>query len=252
MNHPPLEATSQQTYLEDINRQIAAAHSAGGYTAVLELAQEKQLELQREFAELTAGHELRTMASSELEELRRTWTPDKARLTEQITELREQLRGWGFIEDQVRGFAANEAHGWDILPDGTCAKVQENGKVLSAHGYVSEFTDSDGTVYASDGPDQRWIRRHQRHVREFGDRVRGERLATARQIAPIGARRRGRREHRPGSTRRTASSSSTSSADPGDPDPEPEPPGGLQHVSIPLAAELNRIADRLRARGGVG
>jgi hypothetical protein len=58
------------------------------------------------------------------------------------------------------------------------------------------------------------------------------------------------REHRPGGARRSASSSSTSSSDPGDPDPDDG--DGLRHVSIPLADELNRIADRLRARGGVG
>lgn len=60
------------------------------------------------------------------------------------------------------------------------------------------------------------------------------------------------RERRPAATRRASSSSSTSSSDPGDPDADAEPPGGLRPIGEPLAAELARIADRLRARGGVG
>jgi hypothetical protein len=34
--------------------------------------------------------------------------------------------------------------------------------------------------------------------------------------------------------------------------PDPSGSGELRHISGPLTAELNRIASRLRARGGVG
>ena len=61
------------------------------------------------------------------------------------------------------------------------------------------------------------------------------------------------REHRPAGTRRSASSSTTSSSDPGDdPSDEHHRRGELRHISEILADELNRIADQLRARGGVG
>jgi hypothetical protein len=79
-------------------------------------------------------------------------------------------------------------------------------------------------------------------------------------VAPIRTRRpRRNRVLRPRarvrqSHRRTGASSRTASPDPGS-DPDSEPPrrgGNLRHISEPLADELNRIAARLRARGGVG
>ena len=82
--------------------------------------------------------------------------------------------------------------------------------------------------------------------------------ARAHSSASHGRTRSRERRSRPG-RRRSASSSSTSSADPGDPDAE-QPSADLRlwahpkygRVNAPLAAELNRIAARLRARGGVG
>src|SRR5215207_8705890 len=119
MNQPPPEATSHQAYLGDLDRQVVAAHKAGGVTAVLKLAQERRLELQREFARLTAGHNVRWMTKREAEEHRRGWTADerlaKERLTEQIAELDWKIRQWGRVEDDSSLHAANEAHGWTIL-----------------------------------------------------------------------------------------------------------------------------------------
>lgn len=86
------------------------------------------------------------------------------------------------------------------------------------------------------------VEREQRHARRrfFAERAR------PRDVAVITPRARDR-ERRPARTRRTASSSTTSGSDPGD----SEPPR-LRHVSEVLADELARIADRLRARGGIG
>jgi hypothetical protein len=227
------------TARQDIDRQVSAAHEAGGYTEVFKLAQERKFALQREFAILTAGHEVRRMSNHEREALRRTWTPEKIRLNEQIAELDRQIREWDHHADYAERYAANEALGWTILPDGTSAKVLDNGHVISSYGWMSEFTDSDGTLYKSDGPDEQWKRRHQHYAQGFGGRVRGERLATARRHADRTGRTRSRtREHRPATTRRTASSSTTSSQDPGASDSESEPPrrrGNLRHIGDVLA-----------------
>jgi hypothetical protein len=216
--HPPPEVTSQQTFLEDLDYQVAAAHKAGGYTAVLKLARERRDELQREFATLTAGHELRRMTRREWEEHRRQWTPEEARvkgrLSEQIAELDWKIRQWDHVAGHAAPYAANEAHGWTILPDGTPAKVLDNGKVLTVHGGV-RYEEQDGTIVDTSQRGEQWDRRNRRFAQEFGDRVRAERLSKASNRTRPPAFRLGRaRERRHGATRRTASSSSTSSADP--------------------------------------
>ncbi len=74
-------------------------------------------------------------------------------------------------------------------------------------------------------------------------------------IATTAPRQPRAREHRPGVRRRSSSSSRSSGNDPSDSsdsDLEAEPAGELRPVSDSLAAELARIAERLRARGGVG
>jgi hypothetical protein len=251
MQHLSPEATPRQAFLEDINRQVGAARAAGGYTAVFKLAQETKFALQREFATLTAGHEVRRMTNQEREALRRTWTPEKIRLNEQIDELHQQIREWEHVEDNSSLHVANEANGWTILDDGTPAKVLANGEVISSYGWVSEFTDSDGTVYKSDGPDEEWKRRHQRYAQGFGDRVRGERLAAARRHADRTGRTRSRtREHRPATTRRTASSSTTSGTDPGDPDGESPAPAILR-VRRPSGIVQTFEADHLETDAGL-
>jgi hypothetical protein len=94
----------------------------------------------------------------------------------------------------------------------------------------------------------------ERSVRRYRGREDVRRLRTQRQTNhPTGHLRPRARERRPTATHRTASSSTTSSADPGDADLDAEPASGeLRPIGDPLAAELARIADRLRARGGVG
>jgi hypothetical protein len=63
--------------------------------------------------------------------------------------------------DQLELDAENEKHGWTTLQDGSHGKIQPNGKVLSTQTWVSEWTDSDGTVYRETREDQR--RRAERH-----------------------------------------------------------------------------------------
>jgi hypothetical protein len=246
MNHSPPEATPHEAYAADANRQIKAAQESGGYTAVLTLAEQRWRELQEEFATLTAGHEIRRTSIHEREELRRHWTPEKARLNEQIVELDLKIREWRYIADQCREHAANEALGWTILPDGTSAKVLPNGKVLSSHSYLSSWEDSDGRTYTSDGPDEQWRRRHQRYGRALGDRVRAERLEQARR-RPSASPQRHARQRRPNGRRPAthASRSSSRSGDSGGDDgpAEPEPPGrrDLRHVSHALDAFLEQL-----------
>jgi hypothetical protein len=236
MHDPPIEATPRKAFLDELHDAVQQAYDRGHFTAVRELAEERLAELRREFATLTAGHELRRMSNREREELRRDWTPEKALLNDRIAEVDRQIREWDHVAEFSGRYAANEALGWTILPDGTCAKVLDDGKVLSVYGGLSEFEDSDGVTYKLDGPDEQWKRRHQRHASAFGDRVRGERLAKARSRTRP-ARQQRTRERRPGANRRTASSSTTSSSDPGDPDPG-DPPrrrGDLRHIGDVLA-----------------
>jgi len=216
MHDPPTEATSQQPFLEDRDRQVADAHEAGTYTAVLKLAQRRRGELVREFATLTAGHELRRFSNRELDELRRQWTPEKARLNEQVRELDWKIRQWDYVARDASMPAANEAHGWTIQPDGSYAKELSNGRVLSAFGGISY--EEDGEIVDTSKRSDEWHRRHKRHLQDFGHRVRTKRLEKVRSRTRPAPQRRAR-EHRPAAARRAASSSTTSSSDPGDPDP---------------------------------
>src|SRR5215218_622228 len=94
-------------------------------------------------------------------------------------------------------------------------------------------------------------------------RVQSARGVRQQQVAAIVRPR--ARERRPAETRRAASSSSTSSSDPGPADADleaarlwPDPPkelvedGGTVRTNDPLSDELSRLAERLRARGGLG
>jgi hypothetical protein len=226
--HPP-EATSQQTYVEDANRQIVKARESGGYTAVLKLATDRQLQLQRELAALTAGHELRRMTNVERDELRRQWSPEKVRLDEQITELQWWIGEWSHVERQALEPAANEKHGWTLQEDGSYAKPSPNGKTISAYGGVRY--EEDGEIVDTSTRSDQWHRRHRAVTRDFGTRVRAERLAKARSRTRAAVGQRRAREHRPRVARRTSSSSSSS-----DP-PDSEPPrrrGYLRHISAVL------------------
>ena len=96
------------------------------------------------------------------------------------------------------------------------------------------YVEDDGTVVDTSKRSDEWLRSHRRHVREFGARVRAERLQKVRRAGPaVAVRSRTRtRERRPGATRRTASSSTTSGNDPsGDSDGPGEPAAALLRVS---------------------
>ena len=114
--------------------------------------------------------------------------------------------------------------------------------LLAQHAYVAEHRLRDANT------DPRWRRHYQRTVRSHRAVVR-QRLAEQRRYLvsapPRVAAARASHRTRPGH-RRSGASSATSSADP------PPPSGELRLVSDSLAAELDRIAERLRARGGVG
>ncbi len=211
----PPEATSQQTYLDDLDRQVKEAHEAGKFTAVLALAQARRDELQREFAELTAGHQVRWMTNSELEELRRQWTPEKARLNEQIRELRWRTQQWDYVVERAGEFAANEAYGWTVQADGSYTKTLDDGTVI--------------------GAGRTTVIQHEARRR------------VTRTVTRPAQRR--NRERRPRVTRRTASSSSTASADPGSSDPDPEP--ATLRVRRPSGELATFEADELRLDAGV-
>jgi hypothetical protein len=143
-------------------------------------------------------------------------------------------------------------------PPGTWIDCRGNVRVPS-----QEFHYDDGrVVYGQEAiqAGMRWIDGMQEHNRRvlrklsplqlhmLERRLRtGGSTQTPRAVAIITPRTRDRERH---PSRRTAAFSSTSSSDPGDPDPPGA--GELRHISGPLAAELNRIAARLRTRGGVG
>src|SRR5688500_9133993 len=121
--------TSPETFLAELAAAVRQTHESGGFTEVLRLAQERQLELQAELATLTVGHHVRYVTSRECDELRHKWTPEQAQLNERIAELNWQIRKWAYVEDRSREYAANEAHGWTILANGTSAKALSNGRV---------------------------------------------------------------------------------------------------------------------------
>src|SRR5829696_1953188 len=223
---PPEAHSALEQYAADADRDIVQARESGGYGAVLELAERRRCDLKRELAALTAGQELRVMNNAEREELRRQWTPEKARLNDEIVELNCKVRDWTAVADGSREYAANEALGWTIMPDGTSAKPQDNGKVLSVWGGIRY--EEDGEIVDTSTRSDEWLQRHRRITREFGERVRAEQLAKARRARPARTRQ-CTREHRPATARRTSSSSRTSSADPGsdssDSDPAELPPG---------------------------
>jgi hypothetical protein len=93
---------------------------------------------------LAEGRELRKNAAT---------NADLADINAKLEDLYCQRPAPSYL-DWLERAAENEKHGWTTLADGSVAKVQPNGKVLSVHGGLSEFTDSDGTVYKQT-PDDR-------------------------------------------------------------------------------------------------
>src|SRR3954465_10465844 len=115
-------ATSPEvTFHTELTAAVTQAHAAGGFTEVLRLAQERQLELRAE--PVTA-------------------------------EVMWQIRQWQHVEDRSREHAANEALGWTIPADGAYAKARPSGKVLSARG--GAVYEEDGETVDTTKRDERW------------------------------------------------------------------------------------------------
>jgi hypothetical protein len=123
----------------------------------------------------------------------------------------------------VDAVTTNEQYGWTRLPDGSGAKVLSNGVVRSSRSGLSEFTDSDGTVYTETAEDRRQQdERHRDHVLAFKAKVTNERLESARTRRP----QRAGRPTRPGRVtvvRRSKLSKRTSAPTRGSPDDDPDP-----------------------------
>jgi hypothetical protein len=113
----------------------------------------------------------------------------------------------------------------DYEQDGSLTRVLPNGKVISAHGGIEEFTDSDGTVYRTTPDDHR--RRAEEHktvVLAFKAKVTERRIAASRRTTGTPTATSTPRESRPAPSRkRSLARSSSKSADSGD-DPD-QPPG---------------------------
>jgi hypothetical protein len=92
-DHPPPEATSQQTFREDLDRQVTAALADDSHRAVLCLAQERQREIRNEPLDITSAADV--------------WW------------YRWRLIQWGSIERQAAVPAANQENGWTLQSDGS-------------------------------------------------------------------------------------------------------------------------------------
>ncbi len=152
MQNAPPEATSRKAFLEDLDRQVAAARRAGAFTAILALAQDHVARLRSEFASLTEGLTL-------------TWTmgprqTEPSPLEIRLDELQWETRQWESVAERAGEYAANEAHGWTILPDGSCTKRLENGNVISARTSV-RCDDASVRPRKSAAARRPAVRRHQ-------------------------------------------------------------------------------------------
>ena len=113
--------------------------------------------------------------------------------------------------------------GWTPLSDGSYGQIRPNGQVLSGHGGVSEFTDSDGTVVREKPEDQRHkAEKHKSAVLAFKAHVTAERLMRVRRVPAPAAR-----PTRPGRVTivRRARTTTTAAPTRGSPDDDPDEPG---------------------------
>jgi hypothetical protein len=101
-------------------------------------------------------------------------------------------------------------------------RLMPNGQVQSGYCTLSEWTDSDGTVYTETAEDRRWqAEQHKTHVLAFKARVTDERLTRAR-----GRPQHASRPTRPGRVavvRRSRLARRTSAPTRGSPDDDPAP-----------------------------
>ena len=129
-------------------------------------------------------------------------------------------------------------------PPGTWIDCRGNVRVPS-----QEFHYDGRVLHGQDAiqAGMRWIDDMQEHNRIARQRRR------PRVVAIVKPRTTGGREShstRPGHRRTRPTQAGASSDDDGPAEPSAE--SDLRHISEPLGDELNRIADRLRARGGIG
>lgn len=220
----------------DLDREVADAYLAGGFTAVLELAQRHQTRLQHEWADLTRDVQLRYVCAAD-----RTEPPSPLEI--QLGALRHEMADWDHVANHARPLAAEEAFGWTILPDGNSAKMLPNGQVISTTSSV-RYEEPDGTIVdTAPGPAER--QRHRRHLQDFASRVCRERLARARSahatftlrgVRPL-ARRRGAGRPRAQAVRSSAASGDGGDDGPGEPEPglEARPARSQRAVVVPRA-----------------
>jgi hypothetical protein len=250
LKHPPPEATSQQTHLEEL----------------LESAVKAKQRLLKTIRKANRRHGLRyddrvlvCYLPPALQALNRQYR----HLEWRIDQLREEVQSRVVVRPDGETI---------VLPPGhSFAGFSEDGKVVSCTGGVVYDDGYEAAEHA------RHVARRAAIIEQYGSeeaysehcRAETERMRAARREAfrlerirrdrgrrpgpsrPRPAPRQRTREYRPVATHRAASSSSTSSADPPDDDGDCSS-GELRHISEPVAAELARIAERLRASGGVG
>jgi hypothetical protein len=194
--------------------------TVGPAEAELERLQAEDAALGREFQGLFQhGTELRQNGAT---------LDDIAPINERLCDIRSERIGLGYRILDLEEEAANERDGLTLLADGSYARVSANGKVISGYSWVSEWTDSDGTVYKDTPEDRDWrAERHKAAALAFQAKVtagRVERAGRRTPGQPLPRRTPQARSPRPAARRATGR---RSGQDPGDSDPEPaEPPLG--------------------------
>jgi hypothetical protein len=270
MNHPPPEATSPQTYLDELECAIKRARDDAGpdvkaglaaSIAVCEDWKDRLLvtirEANRRYGIRHADLMLVCDAPPELQMLNRLY----------------QQIGWRI--DDVREVQSRVVVRPDgetvVLPPGhTFAGFSEDGKVISGHMTVVHDENYEAAEHA------RHMAQRAKVIEQYGSeeaysehclaeaartrdaRREALRLECARRnraSEPLGtvaaprslrrlSRQRRDRERRPAGARRTASSSTASSADPPDADGDSEPPSRRGHLRrVGLIAFLRAIGD---------
>jgi hypothetical protein len=131
----------------DAEEAVSDAHEAGGYTAVLTLAEDQQLRAGQDLNDIIRGREDSYVTAL------RGGTSDDFTFDEKvyINVLQYQRRYWDRVQAKARPMAANESLGWTPMPDGTSMKMVPNGQVLSFWSGVSCPEDSGDTVDTSPG-----------------------------------------------------------------------------------------------------
>jgi hypothetical protein len=244
--HPPPEPTPEQAFLENLSRQLAAAVEA----------KERLLKTIRKANRRYGIRHADLMLVCDLPEELQALNRQYRNLEWRIDVIREE---------QKRVIVRPDGE-ITLLPHGhTFAGFSENGGVISScttvvHDEAAEaaeharHTEQRAAIIEQYGSEEAYSE----HAREETERMRAATRQAFRRERnrrdrghlpdpPRSSPRHRARERRPGSTRRGAASSTSSGVDPGD-DSDSEPPrrrGQLRHISLPLAAEMRRLAARM-------